>query len=131
MGFSGAGGAGSATAAVGASATRSSGLMSARGYHFRNPLETSATRSREERVALMKPFRLSPTVGALGAALFTSQCSGDRVPSGLRATPAGTGPTIVFDLTVRPLPDIPIPNDIATFADPTSRTGRRLNASLA
>lgn len=37
---------------------------------------------------------------------------------------------MVFDLSHRPLPNIPIPNDIATFADPSSRTGVRLNVSM-
>jgi len=37
---------------------------------------------------------------------------------------------VVFDLFKRPLPNIPAPNDIATFADPTSRTGKRINVSL-
>jgi hypothetical protein len=62
--------------------------------------------------------------GAIGA------CSVDTVPAALRATPAGSGPAVVFDLAHQPLPDVPAPNDIATFADPTSRTGRRVNASL-
>ena len=30
-----------------------------------------------------------------------------------------------------PLPEIPLPNDVATWPDPTSRTGLRLKASLA
>ena len=62
--------------------------------------------------------------------LVLASCSVDTVPVGLRSTPAGTGPVVVFDLLAQPLPDIPTPNDIATFPDPTSRTGRRLNASL-
>jgi hypothetical protein len=37
---------------------------------------------------------------------------------------------VQFDLFHLPLPNIPAPNDIATFPDPTSRTGRRLNASM-
>lgn len=57
-------------------------------------------------------------------------CAVDTAPDGARATPAGDGPEIVFDTTRRPLPEIPQPNDIATFADPTSRTGRRINVSL-
>jgi hypothetical protein len=61
---------------------------------------------------------------ALGA------CSVDTIPSSLGDTPAGAGPLVVFDLLHRPLPDIPAPNDVATVADPTSRTGRRINASL-
>jgi hypothetical protein len=62
--------------------------------------------------------------------LVLAACSIDTVPSPLRATPPGSGPTVVFDLLATPLPDIPTPNDIATYPDPTSRTGRRLNASL-
>ncbi len=63
-------------------------------------------------------------------ALVLASCSVDTIPAGLRSTPPGTGPVVVFDLLAQPLPDIPTPNDIATFPDPTSRTGRRLNASL-
>ncbi|HEX3345539.1 MAG TPA: hypothetical protein VHS09_13240, partial [Polyangiaceae bacterium] len=62
--------------------------------------------------------------------LVLAACSVDTIPAALRSTPDGTGPTVVFDLLARPLPDIPTPNDIATFPDPTSRTGRRLDASL-
>ena len=60
----------------------------------------------------------------LVAGLALVACSVDTIPTGLRATPAGTGPTVVFDLMHTPLPDIPQPNDIATFADPTSRNDR-------
>ncbi|HEX4517630.1 MAG TPA: hypothetical protein VH054_29005, partial [Polyangiaceae bacterium] len=56
-------------------------------------------------------------------------CSMDSIPDGLRATPPGAGATVIFDFAARPLPNIPLPNDVATFADPTSRTGRRINAS--
>ena len=56
-------------------------------------------------------------------------CGIDAAPDGARRTPPGTGPRIVFDTTRRPLPEIPQPNDVATFADPTSRTGRRINVS--
>ncbi|MFU8806845.1 MAG: hypothetical protein ACNA8W_23765, partial [Bradymonadaceae bacterium] len=35
-----------------------------------------------------------------------------------------------MDFHARPLPDIPLPNDIATRFDSSSATGRRLNASL-
>src|SRR5438874_12081244 len=57
-------------------------------------------------------------------------CSMDSIPSGLRPTPAGPGAMVIFDTVARPLPNIPLPNDVATFADPTSRTGRRINASI-
>ena len=50
---------------------------------------------------------------ALGA------CGVDGVPAPLEATPAGTGPEIVWNMANRPLPDIPLPNDVATVADPT------------
>ena len=57
-------------------------------------------------------------------------CSDDTIPAGLRATPPGSGPLVLWDPTARPLPAIPLPNDFATFADPTSRTGLRINASV-
>ncbi|MGH7295127.1 MAG: hypothetical protein ACRELB_09350, partial [Polyangiaceae bacterium] len=66
----------------------------------------------------------------LGCVVALVACSADTVPAGLRATPAGSGPWVVFDLMHSPLPDIPQPNDIATFPDPSSRTGRRIEASL-
>lgn len=57
-------------------------------------------------------------------------CEIDTVPEGLRKTPAGNGPEVKYDTAARPLPEVPLPNDVATFADPTSRTGRRINVSL-
>ncbi len=57
-------------------------------------------------------------------------CEVDTVPDGLRKTPPGNGPVVKFDTAHRPLPDVPLPNDVATFPDPTSRTGRRINVSL-
>ena len=71
-----------------------------------------------------------PALRLVFAALVLASCSVDAIPVGLRSTPAGTGPVVVFNLLAQPLPDIPTPNDIATFPDPTSRTGRRLNAAL-
>ncbi len=38
--------------------------------------------------------------------------------------------TVEFDFDVRPLPEIPLPNDIATRVDPSSATGLRINASM-
>ena len=66
----------------------------------------------------------------LALGFTVAACAMDTIPSGLQATPAGDGPVVVFDLLRRPLPEIPAPNDVATFADPTSRTGRRVNVSL-
>ena len=48
---------------------------------------------------------------------------------GLRLSPEGNGPKVVFDLEAKPLPEIPFPNDVATRADSSSPTGLRINAS--
>ena len=77
-------------------------------------------RAQELRLLQVAALALAPVLGAA--------CD-DVAPSGLRDTPPGSGPTVVFDLLHRPLPDIPAPNDVATVADPTSRTGRRINPS--
>ncbi len=67
---------------------------------------------------------------ASSALLMGAACSIDTVPERLGPATVGGGPAVVFDPTHRPLPSIPLPNDFATFADPTSRTGRRINVSL-
>ncbi len=46
----------------------------------------------------------------------------------MRALPAEV--SVKFDFDHRPLPEIPLPNDIATRHDPMSRTGLRVNASM-
>jgi hypothetical protein len=51
-------------------------------------------------------------------------------PEGLRPTPAGTGARVKFDLLAKPLPEIPLPNNLATLPDATSPTGRRVNVGL-
>jgi len=68
-----------------------------------------------------------PVMLALAAALLLVACDSNN---GLRRTPQGNGPAVVFDMQARPLPEIPFPNDLATRADPGSPTGRRINASL-
>lgn len=57
-------------------------------------------------------------------------CDGGGLPQGLHPTPEGTGPMVVWDLYSDTLPIIPLPNDVATWPDPTSPTGLRINASL-
>lgn len=57
-------------------------------------------------------------------------CDGGGLPTTLARTPGGTGPRVRWDLNARPLPEIPLPNDVATWPDPTSPTGRRVNASF-
>ncbi len=49
---------------------------------------------------------------------------------GLRETPPGDGPQVVIDWDARPLPELPLPNDLATRPDPTSPTGLRPNISV-
>ena len=68
--------------------------------------------------------------GALGCVALAA-CSIDSAPDRLGATPAGDGSRVRFDLYAEPLPDIPLPNDVASWPDPTSRTGVRINAALA
>ena len=76
---------------------------------------------------MTRSFTLVLTLALLSGS--AEGCGIDTAPDGARATPPGGGPTVVYDTTRRPLPEIPQPNDIATFADPTSRTGRRINTS--
>lgn len=58
--------------------------------------------------------------------VLLAACEVDLAPVGLRATPAGNGPHVRFQMPV----DIPLPNDVATSPDPTSRTGRRPAPSM-
>ncbi len=55
--------------------------------------------------------------------------SGGRALEGWVQTRAGSGPQVNWDVDVEPIPEVPLPNDIATRPDPTSPTGRRLNIS--
>ena len=68
---------------------------------------------------------------ALASLLFVSfaGCDGGGLPTGWRETPDGDGPRIVWDLYSGTLPVIPLPNDVATWPDPSSPTGMRINAS--
>ncbi len=61
--------------------------------------------------------------------LLLTACSGGDPLVGLRATPSGRGPVVVWDSFAEPLPEVPFPNDVATRADLSSPTGRRLNIS--
>ena len=63
------------------------------------------------------------------AALVAPFAAGCQGPEGLvKAEPAAI--TVLYDFDAKPLPDIPLPNDIATRPDPSSATGLRLNASM-
>jgi hypothetical protein len=64
------------------------------------------------------------------APLLLAACAGgDPVDSAPAASRTANGPRVRWDLGARPLPEIPLPNDVATFADPSSPTGLRINAS--
>jgi hypothetical protein len=75
-----------------------------------------------------RPISTLRTRHLWGALLLATTATGCAESEGLlRAMPAKT--TVKFDFDHRPLPDIPLPNDIATRPDPTSLTGLRLNVS--
>jgi hypothetical protein len=61
---------------------------------------------------------------------LVAACGQGDEPIAWRATPRGDGPRVVWDLYTETLPQIPLPNDVATWPDPTALTGRRINASL-
>ena len=60
--------------------------------------------------------------------LWLIACGGSQ-PEGWLLSEQTGGPTVQYDLTAEPLPEIPLPNDQATRLDPTTATGRRLNIS--
>ncbi|NUN15694.1 MAG: hypothetical protein HUU55_18875 [Myxococcales bacterium] len=78
---------------------------------------TSPQRSKSVQVAVL---------GAIAATILG--CAGDS-PTGLTKTQRLGGPVVRWDLLAKPLPEIPLPNDIATRPDSTSPTGRRVNVS--
>ena len=70
------------------------------------------------------------TLLTLSFSLLSSGCFEDNVePAGLRVTRLTDGPTVKVDLSKRPFPEIPYPNDLATRPDPRSPTGLRVNVS--
>lgn len=73
-------------------------------------------------------MRLKATIGLVLTAVMAAGC--EEPIDGLIRTPAGNGPTVVWDLMAKPLPEIPFPNDVATRPDMDSPTGRRINVAL-
>lgn len=70
---------------------------------------------------------LSGLLTLAAAGVLMTACAPE--PEGLfAAQPAET--TVKMDFAARPLPEIPLPNDVATRFDPSSATGRRINASM-
>ena len=66
----------------------------------------------------------------LTAASAFVACAGQEAPDGLWESRRAGGPVVAFDLFALPLPQVPLPNDIATRPDRSSPTGRRINASM-
>lgn len=60
--------------------------------------------------------------------VLLTACVSPEVEGLMEAEPANT--MVKMDFLAKPLPEIPLPNDIATRYDATSATGRRVNASL-
>jgi len=58
-------------------------------------------------------------------------CRSGQPIEGLAPARDTGGPRIAFDLTRKPLPEIPFPNDLAARPDRGSPTGLRVNSSLA
>ena len=73
-------------------------------------------------------YRSSLPTLLLAVGAFALSCAGP--PTGLAPTPDGDGPAVSFDLLKRPLPEIPLPNDLATRPDRDAATGKRVNVSL-
>ncbi|MFO0682893.1 MAG: hypothetical protein U0234_12610 [Sandaracinus sp.] len=71
----------------------------------------------------------APRVALSVLVALLASCDGGGRAAGWRRTPDGTGPRVAWDVLAQPLPTIPLPNDVATWPDPTSPTGLRLNAS--
>jgi len=71
-------------------------------------------------------MRFTTMTAGLAALIGLSACS--EADGLMRAIPADV--SVKFDFDHRPLPEIPLPNDIATRHDPSSRTGLRINASM-
>jgi len=72
--------------------------------------------------------RIFSTALALFATAILA-CAGDT-PAGLMETPPGSGPQVVWDVDVRPIPEIPFPNDFALKLATDTSTGRRINISM-
>lgn len=82
------------------------------------------------KLAAARSFPISLAMLLSGALMTGPGCDPGEIPRGWRATPPGEGPLVRWDLAARPLPEIPLPNDFATWPDPKSPTGRRLNPSF-
>ena len=81
----------------------------------------------------LRPLYIAPMSTfsrCLPALLLAASLAACAPPEGLRATPGGSGPTIVVDWDAEPLPELPFPNDLALRVDTSSPTGVRFNLSM-
>jgi hypothetical protein len=75
---------------------------------------------------------MSPrTTQLLSLTATLAACANGPRGEGLAITENTGGPLIRYDVDAVPLPEIPLPNNVATRLDPGSPTGRRLNISQA
>lgn len=81
-------------------------------------------------VGSMMADRLNRALAVWVTVLALPSCTAGDRPDGLAPARKTGGPTVVFELTARPFPKIPFPNNVATRIDSTSPTGRRVTASL-
>ena len=80
-------------------------------------------------MTIKRKLRTVGTLALAGAGLIAAAgCLGAEAEGIAPAQAAQT--TVKMDFFHKPLPNIPLPNDIATRYDATSATGRRINASL-
>jgi hypothetical protein len=60
---------------------------------------------------------------------FLLSCTNNE-PSGIMLSQNTGGPVVEFDPEAKPIPKVPLPNNVATRIDPSSSTGRRINISM-
>ena len=88
-------------------------------------------RSQEpEAFAHLRSLRAFAVCSCLSLLVVLGACARGAPLEGLAPARETGGPRVAFDLSHKPLPEIPFPNDLATRPDPTSPTGLRINASL-
>jgi len=64
-------------------------------------------------------------VALLAATASLGACAEEPAVTAPPTSTTSTGPRVVWDLGHRPLPEVPLPNDIATYPDQNSPTGLR------
>ncbi|MBI5501326.1 MAG: hypothetical protein HY907_13860 [Deltaproteobacteria bacterium] len=76
----------------------------------------------------MNAKRIVTVVALLGG----MACDGGGLPASLGPAnkDQGDGPVVKFDLFAEPLPEVPLPIDVAMRPDPNSPTGKRVNAAI-